>query len=127
MSTTVYSKIASTVIAYQNCVKSGNQEWELNHLQTIRAIESDCLPHGSGFDSGCHIYQSECTDDKLVIGAPYHCMNDNGYYDGWEEYIVTVRPSLAFGITVSVKGKSRNGTNDYVAEVLAGALQEQIA
>jgi hypothetical protein len=47
----------------------------------------------------------------------YHHMDENGSYAGWSTYKVVVTPSLAFGINVAVRGRDRNQTKEYLAEV----------
>ena len=41
----------------------------------------EALPSGSGFDLPATITRSKTTLTTYEI--PYHCMDENGYYDGW--------------------------------------------
>jgi hypothetical protein len=90
----VYQKIASTVQALKNCIDSNNEEWHDKHLESIKRIEKDFLPSGSGIDSGCQIDIQKSLQHKIVINSGYHIMNQNGYYDGWIDFKVIITPSF---------------------------------
>lgn len=78
------------------------------------------LPSGSGFDAGTKI---ESADAKsIVISTSFHCMDENGCYDGWEDYTVTVTADLALGFSFEIDGDDRDGLIDYVADVMHAAL-----
>lgn len=121
----VYEQIAQTAMAIQNCEKSNNTEWYAKHSERLRSIESNDLPHGSGFDNGCTI--DESNDARIVISCPYHCMNDGGYYDGWIDYKAIVKPSLAFGFDLRIVGRDYKGTGlkDYVSESIRECLDSE--
>ena len=121
----LYEVIASTLTARQNCIKSGNAEWLEKHTATLRDLES-FLPSGSGVDSGSRISEDESTGDKIVIDLGYHHMNDGGMYDGWTEHRVTVRPSLAFGIVLSIGGRNRNDIKECLHEITSNALSQEM-
>jgi len=127
----VYQEIASKLLAMKNCKVSNNDEWLEKHKETLKKIIEDYLPHGSGFDSGCEIdYNSN--SNKFIIFSSYHLMNDNGYYDGWIDFDVIVKSSLAFGIDVTIKGLFSRlpmyayGLKDYIHEVFHNSLMETI-
>lgn len=135
-SQTLCSLLASLVDAYHRCclhtANEAQREWASRHAQTVAQL-TDLLPHGSGLDGVvlCEIALS--TEDKLVITAEYHHMNENGYYDGWATYTLTVRPSLAHGFTVHASGGSREArryaadTREYLAEIFEAALRQHVA
>jgi len=69
----------------------------------VEHILSNHMPSGSGFDSGVSLVS--LTPDKAVFFAPFHHMNENGMYDGWVTYIVTVKSTFnGPDIKVTVKG-----------------------
>lgn len=121
----LYQKIASAIIAMKNCEKSGNQAWFVKHKDTLYQIENDILPHGSGIDSGCKINPEKSNEQKIVIDVPYHCMDENGYYNGWRDYQIVIKPHLAFGFTVDVRGKDYNGLKDYLADLFHHVMSEE--
>lgn len=41
--------------------------------------------HGSGIDSEWKWMHSK---DYIIIRNSYHCMNENGYYNGWQDFSV---------------------------------------
>ena len=73
------------------------------------------FPSGSGFDAGTKLLDKS-TPEKLMFQADFHHMDDNGYYDGWTEHVVTVKPSLCFDIEISVSGRNRNGIKEYILD-----------
>ena len=74
-----------------------------------------CLPRGSGIDAGTTMVS--VSDKQIVLTAGYHHMNEGGYYDGWTEHTIRVRPSLMLGMTVTVSGPNRNQIKDYLQEL----------
>ena len=54
-------------------------------------------------------------------------MNEHGFYAGWTKHMVTVRPSLAFGLDVRIGGRDRNAIKDYLAEVFLHALTRPLS
>lgn len=126
MQTKLYAKLASLLVANHNCLSSGNIEWAERHACEIDRIVKKHFPSGSGFDSGTSFDFSASRADKLVFNTSFHHMNDAGYYDGWTEHSVTVRPSLAFGCTLKISGRDRNQIKDYIADCFSAALNEEI-
>lgn len=122
----LYAVLASLVQARANCNRMGNEEWFVRHSERIEQVVRDFLPSGSGIDSGCSIDLDASTEDKIVLNTSYHHMNEGGYYDGWTEHTITVRPSLAFGIRVSIGGRDRNDIKEYLHDVFHTALMQEI-
>ena len=121
----LYKAIARTIQAIDNCSKSDNQEWQAKHGETLRRFER-LLPHGSGFDRGCTVILEKSHADRIVINAPFHHMDSNGYYDGWGDYLVIVTPSLGFDFSIRVAGRDRNGFKDYAADTFRLALEQSV-
>lgn len=140
----LYSELASLVQARRNCaqynshafqtaeIKShcatcGQTQEHWNHLQPraewfdkhedrILQLVKDHMPYGSGFDSGTGIDLDASHGEKLVFTTSYHHMDDNGYYDGWTEHVVTVTPSFSGGYRIRISGRNRNEIKDYIHE-----------
>jgi len=121
----LYRAIASRIDAYKRCIETHNTLWEEKHLEGIRHMES-LLPSGAGIDNGTQIDVDASTGEKLVLITSFHHMNDVGYYDGWTEHIICVKPSLIHGITMTISGKDRNQIKDYLYEVYDVALSENV-
>ena len=102
-----YSKIAEIIDAYKRCIEQVNREWIDKHDDTITEFENNCLPHGSGFDSGCKINRELTNINKLVIDTSYHCMNEMGSYDGWMDFQVIITPAFS-GIDIRFSGQTKN-------------------
>jgi uncharacterized protein YciU (UPF0263 family) len=127
MNNTVAAKLANLVVAWKNCRESGNAEWEDRHAETIERLVREYLPRGSGFDDGTEIVADRCRSDRLVFTTSFHHMDECGYYDGWTDHVVTVRPDFVHGITVGVVGSNRNDIHDYIADAFVSALMQEVA
>lgn len=121
MKTNLVTEIARTVDAYHRCIANNNTEWQAKHRTRLSEL-CDELPHGSGIDKGINLDIDASTGEKLVFNTSFHHMNDGGYYDGWTDHTVVVRPSLMFGFTVSIGGRNRNDIKDHLHEVIQTAL-----
>lgn len=121
----VIEKIASLVKAIQNCEKSGNEEWRLNHLSVLNKVSKELLPSGSGFDNGSSVVLNECKENRIVFSTMFHHMDEHGGYDGWTEHRVTVKPDFVCGLNITVSGKDRNGIKSYIQECFYQDLTEE--
>lgn len=119
--TKLYQRIARTLQAIENCRQSGNSVWLDKHCDTLDQLEA-MLPSGSGIDNGTHLDRDRSTPNKIVLTFGFHHMDENGYYDGWTDHTLTVRPSLAFGIDLKITGPNRNEIKDYLHETYHHAL-----
>lgn len=129
----LYRKLAQLVGAYQRCkspdANEAQREWAAKHEESIRALVSRHMPHGSGLDSdrSGKLDLETSTEEKLVFWADFHHMGENGSYDGWTEHVVTVRPSLAFGFRLSISGPDRNDIKEYLTQAFEFALNAEVA
>jgi len=121
----VYQRIAQIADAYQNCIKKGNEEWANRHEDALVDLASDYLPHGSGFDVGTRVDAGLSSTKKVVLLTSYHHMDENGFYCGWTDHRVTVRPNLAFGFDLKIGGPNHRDIKDYMYEVFQNALMEE--
>lgn len=140
----LYTVLASTLSAYQNCCETGNTLWRDKRLSRLQALVLEHMPSGSGIDTGTKLRINAdkpkrnalgkqtkkgrvgSTPEKLVFDVAFHHMNDVGMYDGWTEHTVTVRGSLQFGIRLTIGGSNRNEIKDYLHEVFDLALREEV-
>lgn len=111
---TLAEHIASAAVARANCVRGGNAEWQARWTDRLAEL-ADLLPSGSGIDSGTTI--GDCDKRTIRLSAPFHHLDEHGYYDGWTTYQIHASASLIGGLSVSVRGRDRNGTKDYLAEL----------
>lgn len=100
-----------------------------HHLARLDEL-LDKLPSGSGIDAGTTIAFEECKRDKIVFDSAFHVMDEYGYYDGWIEFKVIVRPSF-MGFDLDIKPLQRktyfnNYLRDYVFDVFWDALDSEI-
>lgn len=52
-------------------------------------------------------------------------MDSNGFYSGWQDFVVTVRPSLVHRFTLAISG-ARGDLADHIAESYSQALAEMV-
>ncbi len=121
----VIEKIATQVMAIQNCEKSGNSEWLHKHTEFLCKIEETLLPSGSGFDNGSCVEIDLCKENKIVLKTDYHHMNDNGMYDGWTTHLITIKPDFVCGLHITVSGKDRNDIKNFIHETFYQALTQE--
>jgi len=129
--TKLYVEIHRSLVAYKNShcfLHSVNEEWKAKHLERLEVLE-DMLPSGSGFDSGCKINVEASSKDKIVFSFEYHHMNEDGYYVGWTNYIVTVTPAFEeFDIDIQLREDDEESKElwedmeDYIYDTLYFAL-----
>lgn len=81
------------------------------------------LPSGCGIDCGTKLVSASAS--RIVLECSFHHMNDCGYYDGWTEHRITVRPTFD-GMELTISGRNRNDIKEYLHEVYALALSENI-
>lgn len=123
----LYQVLASKTQAWLRCVNSDTiTEWEDRHHDDIEAMVQEYMPSGSGVDAGTKFDFDKSTGERLVFNTAYHHMNENGYYDGWTEHVVTVRPSLVNGIVLTISGRNRNDIKDYLSDIFDAALSSDI-
>lgn len=124
----LYQRMSQIISAYHNCIRSQNTEWETRHKETIESLANDYLPSGSGIDSGCQIDIDNSNQDKIIIQSSYHRMDDNGMYDGWIDFTVTVKPSLCFNYVLSIRGNgiTKYDLGEYLHSVFSESLEQEI-
>jgi hypothetical protein len=111
----IIKQLASLIQARANCIEHKNDEWLDKHEEAIQKIMKNSAPSGAGFDSGTKIDLDRSTYDKIIFTTSYHHMNEDGYYDGWTDHTIIVRPTFD-GIDLSVSGRNRNEIKDYIYE-----------
>lgn len=128
-------EIAAVTVALSNCVRTDNWEWHAKHMDVLRNLEG-LLPSGSGFDSGCKVDHDASEENTIVINAPYHHMDADGYYCGWVDWAVIVRPCFIGGFSIEVAAVNgelpddedfdAEGFCDYVADTFHTALTTEV-
>ncbi len=123
----LYRHIASSVDARHRCERNGMTDARLMHESALNFMADECLPSGAGVDNGTGIEWDASTGEKLVLRVSYHHMHSNGFYDGWADYPITVRPSLIHGLDLKIGGRDRNDVKEYLADLYRDALQKECA
>ncbi len=117
MNTINLQKLANLIQAEKSCIASNNPFAD-THNETIEAM-LQALPHGSGIDAGVKLEKDLCNNDKLVFSFGFHHMTESGYYDGWTEHKLIIKPSLILGYTMHITGRDRNMIKDYLQSLFS--------
>lgn len=98
-------------------------EARLNELE-------DKLPSGSGFDNGpdnaSTIDREKSTHRRIVIHTQFHHMDENGFYDGWTEHTIVVKPVFIGRINLRISGPNRKNIKEHIHNVFYDCLTEQV-
>lgn len=100
-------------------------EWCKRWAAYVTRISRECLPSGSGIDNGTRILEQTRDGRGFVLLLDFHHMNAEGYYDGWTEHRVTVRPAFS-GLHLSIEGARLSENGEYLTQVLDAALQAEL-
>lgn len=122
----IYQEIASLITARKNCIEHGNHDWNRNHTQRLHDICKHHLPSGSGIDCGTKINLDASHSEKIVFQVEFHHMDEQGGYSGWTTHQVIVTPSLAFGFSLKITGKDKNGLKEYLIDCYNHDLSQKI-
>ena len=101
----------------------GIGDYKAAALERLATLERDYLPSGSGFDCGSRII--EASEQKIIIKSSYHAMDDNGCYDRWYDFTITVTPSFwPIGFNVKIAGQfgKHQDIKDYILNKFWGHL-----
>lgn len=82
------------------------------------------LPHGAGLNSGCKIDVQNSSSDKVIIHFKYHHMNENGFYCGWTQHSMVVKPKLWNDFDLKISGKNKNLIKEYLYDLFNDTLKE---
>ena len=122
----LYQKLASAVDALARCnTRDTVTEWSGIWDSRIATAVKEHMPAGAGFDNGTTLDLDSSTGEKLVFFTMFHHMHESGFYEGWTEHRVTVRPSLIHGFTLAISGRDRNQIKDYIADCFSAALSTE--
>ena len=121
-----YKALASMIQARKNCLESNNQKWFEKHGKNIQKIIGS-LPHGSGIDGETGIDLTRSTSEKIIIFSSFHCMNGEGYYDGWSDFTIKIIPSLQFDFELKITGNfgKYSDIKEYLYNIFDADLREE--
>ncbi len=126
MESPIYKAIARKLTPWTIATDSGIPERRAEHAESIEFICREFAPSGSGFDNGTRLDLDASNSQRLVFVTSFHHMNDTGYYCGWTDHKVTVRPSFAFDFDLSIGGRNRNDIKEYIADVFGEFLRRAV-
>ena len=125
--TPLYKKLAKCINARENCIKNKNDDWIDKWDEEIDEI-IDNLPHGSGIDGKTEIDLDKSNSNRIVIHSEFHHMNDGGFYDGWSNFTIVIKPSLAFDFDLEIKGAfgKYQDTRGYLEELFGTTFASMV-
>ena len=125
----IYKRLAKIANSRLRCLNSIKFPQEIeNYENEINNIMKNSLPHGSGIDNGCSFNYDKSHNNRLVINSAYHCMNENGYYDGWVDFIVVLTPDLELDYTLNIRGNfgKYNHVKDYLYQIFHNSFDQEV-
>jgi hypothetical protein len=122
---TIAHEIYKALDARKNCIRfGGNGDWQSRWEAHLQRIARELLPSGSGVDSGTRI--GELSGNGFTLTFSYHHMNSDGFYTGWTDHKVTVRPGF-YGLEVSVSGRDKgDGFKHQLSEIYRHTLMSEM-
>jgi hypothetical protein len=122
----VYQELASAFGAYINCRRPTYQEWKNKWKDKIDDIVNNCLPSGSGIDSGNKFDFVHSKRNRLVINSSYHRIDSNDSYAEWINYNVIIVPDFISGFVIDIQGPfgKHQDIKDYLADTYQWPLSE---
>lgn len=127
-SKTTPAKYIAECIARVKVLNSDSYAGHINLGHVIDALDTWVKrqgPSGSGIDRGTVLHLDLCTPRKITMAADFHHMDEHGCYDGWTHHNVVVTPGWS-AAEVSVTGRDRNDTKDYLGDVFHTWLNSEI-
>jgi hypothetical protein len=123
----LYKQFAGSIAARQNCIKCHNTEWQSKHEDTIVKL-IDCLPHGSGINGNWYIDYEKSHSEKIVLSNTFDAMDENGFYDQYIDFTLTIKPSMLHDIDLFITGYfgKYQDIKEYLYETFNYALTENV-
>ena len=126
----IYKRLAKMANSRLRClVDSSKFPKEIeNYENEIDNIMKNVLPHGSGIDDGCSFNYNKSQNNRLVINSAYHCMNENGYYDGWVDFTVVLTPDFELDYTLNIRGNfgKYGHVKDYLYQIFGDSFDQEV-
>lgn len=115
--------LASSIDARLTCIERGNHDWEKKHEECIEQMMKK-LPHGSGLDSEARLDYTRSHGELIVIYQGFHAMDQDGFYDRWINFTITITASLMFGFNLKIVGDfgKYQDVKDYLYDIYSEYL-----
>lgn len=95
-------------------------------IDEIDKLTLDFMPSGSGINAGIKFSVDLSTYNKRLVWVfGYHHMNEDGYYDGWTDHKLVVKPAFG-GFSFHISGRNRNQVKDHLYDIMYDALQTEV-
>lgn len=91
--------------------------------QLTMEILEELLPHGSGIDCKWLI---EDKGSNLVARNSFHCMDTNGYYDGYQDFTLIIPKEAIGNFKLQFNGNQYKARKYYIREYLEGTVSNSL-
>lgn len=148
----VYQKLALKVEHLKNLLKVKPADRDKRRISKVQdeiyEIINQYLPSGSGIDDGIKLFVTEeeyeffkssssiADDGKVILTSSFHVLDENGFYDGWINFMIEIIPSLAHSFRLKIKGrfsnrkynvkKNASDIKEYLYDLFSEALTKEI-
>lgn len=111
--------------AFTNSLDNGNGEWVTRWRKRLTMLV-ELIPHGNGIDIGPRTCDDVSVEPSAIrFSVSFHHMNSDGFYVGWTEHDVTIRPAFD-GVDVQISGRNRRDVKDHLHEVMEHAFTRHV-
>jgi len=123
------SPIAQYQFTLQSLKNQGHNVEKAGHSTkpTLRTTEwiTNHLPHGSGINGDWNITDK---GSYVMASCSYEAMNENGFYDGWQDFTVTIPKDNPTDFKLQFNGNQylaqKYSLRDYLIDTIDTALSE---
>lgn len=95
-----------------------------NKTEEADDLVHEYMPSGSGIDMGTKIVWERTTAKRIVLSAPFHHMDEHGFYDGWTDHNIIITPRFDGDFDLQVTGRNRNQIKEYLGDTFHYALSK---
>jgi len=122
---TMAAAFTSARAAYVNSLNNGNGEWVTRWRVSLAKLV-ELIPSGGGIDRGPRTWDDvEISSNAIRFEVGYHHMNENGFYDGWTDHTIVIRPAFD-GVEVRVSGRNRGEVKDMLHQTMEHAFTRHV-
>lgn len=118
----LYKFLANNLFRIDRMTREGRTDYAARVKDDVEAFVKSRFPSGSGFDMGTKLVWDKSHPEQLEFKTAFHHMDGGGFYSGWTEHHIIVKPSLLFDIDIRISGKNRNEIKDHIHEVFNHVL-----
>lgn len=95
----------------------------------VKHLADKHLPSGSGIDLGCKVDIKASSERKIVLFVDFHQTDEQGSYDGWDQYKVEVIAAFRDIPDLKITGgrSEYRSTKEYITQALDAAFATPVS